>query len=228
MQAPQQLAAFVTGQHLHTALPFSKHNTGEDAQLVDPKPLVMGVVQRRQRPRLQSQRRPPHALQTKRDTEAKGMVKQEFMDNMECIITKALEQGGRREGLTFSWDRVHVNATDAEMAQLGLELAQRLALSPYSPDMHKVIEHFIHRLKQGFFTALRTRPMYYHPWQMQRLLRSVFMSMPREHILADTHTLKLTYQLIAHEAGEVFDFRVGQKRQQFTGVGGNWPPHRYR
>jgi hypothetical protein len=153
------------------------------------------------------------------------MVREEFLDMLRCIMNLLdSEHKGRKKGMKFSWDNARANADDAGLAKVGLAKDQRQVLPTFSPDMHKAIEHTIFRLKVAFWDAVVQHPAHKTPEQFQQLLRDVFADMPREHIRADVVTLPLTYEMIARKEGEVFTHNNGQ----YTGVGGGWPPHRYR
>lgn len=153
------------------------------------------------------------------------MTKEEFIDNLECIV-HVLEQSEQLDGapLLVSWDNAHNNATAADLQDGGFHELKRIPLPPYSPDMHKVVESFLGRLDADFHKRLLHHPSYRSPEQLQSLLLHAFTCMPREHIEASVKGLRLTYRMIFEPAGQ--EFTEGGKA--YTGCGANWPPHKFR
>jgi hypothetical protein len=103
-------------------------------------------------------------------------------------------------------------------------IGRKWALPVRSPDMHKVIEHFFHRLKVDFNVAVLRYPGRLDPIKAQTLLRKVVAKMRAADISKDVKSLPLTYHAIAADKGSVF--RVGGR--EVKGSGGGWPESRLR
>lgn len=153
------------------------------------------------------------------------MTKEEGLDHLSCILNQLEAKGIPKQEMYLSWDNAHANPTAADLLHIGVDPTKRLPLSAYSPDIHKVIEHFFHRLKVAFREARLHYPQITTAREAAQLLRMLASNMPQEHIEKDAETLKLTYQIIATDKGVKF---TGADGKEHVGTGGDWAPRRYR
>lgn len=162
------------------------------------------------------------------------MVREEFQHLMAIAIGKAVKAGLPLEQQYWSWDNAHANMTTAEAQALAGRKHIRLPLPPWSPDMHKVIEHVMHTLKTGFSEALDLTEELPTPKQMQHMVRGIFYDIPAAHIQADVDTLPLTYLSIAAPQGKKITVFEGDEQQgekllgRVVGVEGDWAPKALR
>jgi hypothetical protein len=151
------------------------------------------------------------------------MTKEEFTHMLQLIrqemeATNKLEAG---EKWRYSWDNASVHLRDDEVPDM-IKSGLKWALPPWSPDMHKVIEHFFHRLKEDFWIALARRGKPITTKQAQDLLRKLARDMPVEYISKDVMSLKYTYSVIAAPEGSP----VKVNGDDLVGTGGWYPaPH---
>jgi hypothetical protein len=157
---------------------------------------------------------------------AKGTTTREFQDIMKIFVPDATARM-QKYGLKplFSWDNNRIQAS-ASLRAMGLREEQKVPLPAYSPDMHKVIEHVFAHVKRAVQDALkqsRTRPL--DADDARQLVEVCFRGATTESIMRDVLSLRETYFVIAHAKGIT---AVGLDGEQHTGVGGDWPPNRYR
>lgn len=168
-------------------------------------------------------------LQTMKREDAKVMVRQEFEDLMTIAFERAEELGLPKDQQFWSWDNAHANMTTEDAERLG-RAGIRLPLPPWSPDMHRVIEHVMHTVKTGFAERLDYAAELPSPRQMQHMVQDIFYSIPKEHTKADCDTLPLTYESIRMPQGEKrpLNDKKGELLWLLEGVGGDWAPKALR
>lgn len=167
------------------------------------------------------------------------MTKEECLDNMKCVEAKLREHvygdSGHPRWRTFrqvvrafttgtrflySLDHAPNNVTPADLLdRMNSDPTDVAPLPRYSPDAHKVVEHFINRLEACFYQACARSTDVHTPADLQRVLRTTFYAMPAEPIEKDVASLPLTYRAISTPAGKAFT--VEGKR--YFGSGGGWP-----
>ena len=132
----------------------------------------------------------------------------------------------RRRGLPcyFSFDNDHIQKY-ADLRSMGIQPWEKMPLAPYSPDCHKVIEHFFHRLECDLWESIYSEGGVYNGITLQQRAEQVFWRMRPEPIADDCSTLPLTYKVINTPANQQF---WGENGVLHTGVGGDWPPRAYR
>jgi len=160
-------------------------------------------------------------LQTKKKGSlAASMTKEEFEHMLELIQGELDTMFCEDDGVEwrFSWDNASAHLTDKQLPAW-LSADMKWYLPKYSPDMHKVIEHFFHRLKKDFLREVAQRKTRLTPEAAQSLLRRVAMAMPKEHIAKDVRSLKYTYQAIAADLGKV----MLSNGRVILGSGGGYP-----
>lgn len=164
---------------------------------------------------------------TRRERPARGTTKAEFVDFLkETVekIKKLLEGGESRllwevAGLSgvepmFSFDnpRIHGGAERWEELMLAcdLEKKQRYPLSPYSPDIHRVIEHTHARLCGDFQRWINSHTGPFDlPAYKSKLFELFYERQTPEVIANDVKTLPALYAAIIK-------------------AGGGWPPKPFR
>lgn len=168
-------------------------------------------------------------LQTRRDKnkKAKAMTKEEFTDIMGLLVRQAREDLQRKCGLEpiFSYDNNSVQA-NAKLAAMNLAEENKLELPPWSPDMHKVIEHVFAVLK-GKVQArlLKLNPKCLTPAQARDLVEECFFEITTQGIRADIESMPITWHIISTEEGLLSQ---GPDGRIYKGAGGGWAPTGHR
>jgi hypothetical protein len=128
--------------------------------------------------------------------------------------------------MVASLDNAPIHGGVAAYRELGLRSGQRLELPSLSPDVHKVAEHAIARLKQGVRQHLYKHPDCITSSQLQAALPGIHKQVnPPEVVLKDVLSLQCTYAAIATPAGLQAPVATGAN---VTGTGGDWAPKRLR
>lgn len=158
-------------------------------------------------------------MQTKQGKPAKGCTAREFCDVMKAIQEAASERvapllvGNEQQQLVWSFDndRVHQSALPMLREQGLLTNTNRAPLPPFSPDMHKVVEHCIARLTCMVAAELAdTEDVHQNvAYWMAKLEEMFFGGISAESIARDVASLAETYMAILE-------------------VEGAWPAKKYR
>lgn len=158
--------------------------------------------------------------------EAKSTTRQEFVDLMKAVVTKATSQMGELEMKPlFSYDNNSIQQVP-NMGEMGLRESDRLPLSRYSPDMHKPIEHVFAQLKKKLeWELLQPRAHALTPHEAQALVGKCFKSISTESIFYDVCSLPLTYFVVSRGQGVL---AMGPDGEAHVCSGGNWPARQYR
>ena len=162
---------------------------------------------------------------------AKSTTKEEIQDIIKLWWPKAQEEM-EKLGLKplLSMDNIKIQKA-AKVA--GIKRWDKVTLPPYSPDMHKVVEHFIGNLKGALHKRLYRSSSKITSKLVQELLREIFYckhSVPekaaamleasKSSLDADSNDLVNTYKPISMEEGAEC---VNEKGHVVRGVGGGWP-----
>lgn len=154
------------------------------------------------------------------------MTTEEFEDIITVMwpdVKRQLAEKGYAAKL--SYDNAQQQRT-ADLARMGVQPGEKVDLPPYSPDMHKVIEHTFHRLKKAVYNYLYTLGREATSEDVQEAVRICFMlEAEAETIKKDSDSLIDTYRCIAAGKDEEWEDRHGNRH---LGSGGNWPPAKYR
>jgi hypothetical protein len=154
------------------------------------------------------------------------MTTEEFEDVILCMwpgVKKKLQDGGYKAVL--SYDNVASQA-GAILRSMGLTDAERVNLPPYSPDMHKIIEHTFHRLKDEVYKHCYAFGTEISATELQSIVRAAFAVVAsRETIRADSCSLVDTYRCIATPKDQEW---IDRKGHRHLGSGGDWPPYQLR
>lgn len=138
---------------------------------------------------------------------AKGETAEEFQDILNEIVgrTRLLQLAHptwHGDGAFFSWD----NASFHRSAHLPIGVGARLEIPPKSPDIHKVIEHVFHPVKQAFRRAFGRRRKVKSVKQAMLLLEQVVEGcVDAESIRRDCSTIRATLQTIINNGGDWAD-----------------------
>jgi hypothetical protein len=125
----------------------------------------------------------------------------------------------------FSWDNNSIFKS-ADLQRMGLQPADKVALSEYSPDLHKPIEHVFAQLKHAVQEQLlqpRSQPL--TAAEAQQLVYDCFMAISTESIRKDVDSLPVTYHVVAGDKGVVSQ---GPDGRYHMCSGGDWPARQYR
>lgn len=169
----------------------------------------------------------------KRMRPAKSTTTKEIEDIIPLFWPKALQDMVDMKikgGALLSMDNIKIQANANAK---GLYKRHRVVLPPYSPDMHKVVEHCIGNLKRAVHQRLYKQDYRVTSQQVQQILREEFyckdeqgQEIPEKKeafiksIRADSDDLINTYRANSMEEGEEF---VDDKGKVHRGTGGNWP-----
>jgi hypothetical protein len=156
------------------------------------------------------------------------MTREEMKDYVKVILKLLEKEPVPEGGWHFTWDNAHNNATDDDLADLGLSPGQRLPLPPYGPDLHKVIEHIIHFLKSAFKADATNAGEALTPEEYQAMLLEAFESITPAQVQADANTLPITYLAVARPKGSKTWVTINGKEWVVEGSGGDWPRRSYR
>lgn len=126
-------------------------------------------------------------------------------------IRQAVEKGLRsnpdlelgEHQVLYSYDnpRIHQGAQD-DLEEIGISPLDRVPLPPYSPDMHKVIEHIHSNLGKALKRRLDEDSRICKPKHYAEVLQEEFYKMDTASIQSDIKSLKKTYNEIARRGGE--------------------------
>jgi len=124
----------------------------------------------------------------------------------------------------FSWDNNKIQKY-ADVSKMGLTRADVLPLSPYSPDMHKPIEHYWNHLKHNVQQRLvqpRAQPL--SAAEAIAMVEAEMRAIETMGIFKDVCSLPVTYFVNLAPKGVV---AKGPDGQFHTGSGGDWPAPQY-
>lgn len=125
----------------------------------------------------------------------------------------------------FSWDNNSIFKS-ASLERMGLQPQDKVALSEYSPDLHKPIEHTFAQLKHTVQEELlqpRSQPL--TPAEAQQLVHDCFKAISTASIRKDVESLPVTYHVVAGDKGVVSQ---GPDGRYHVCSGGDWPARQYR
>jgi hypothetical protein len=125
----------------------------------------------------------------------------------------------------FSWDNNSIFKS-ASLQNMGLQPWDKVALSEYSPDLHKPIEHAFAQLKHTVQEQLlqpRSQPL--SAAEAQQLVYDSFKAISTDSIKKDVDSLPVTYHVVAGEKGVVSQ---GPDGCYHVCSGGDWPARQYR
>jgi hypothetical protein len=154
------------------------------------------------------------------------MTQEEFTDNLSAIIRKLEELQVPVGDWAWSWDNARNNGGAIQMEAAGLDPDLRMPLPAYAPDLHKVVEHSIGRLKRQFRAVLVHAARCCNPKQLAGLLRRTFANLDPVAIQKDVASMPLTCQVIAGARGSTVTDPQTQKEWPCTE--GGWAPRRLR
>jgi len=150
------------------------------------------------------------------------MVREEHKDIMMVMAKKAADHKDVLGAEPFwSMDNDSAHITRDQMAEININPACRLPLTPKSPDIHKVIEHEVHRVKDVTKDEVGKHPELHTAREMQALTRKVFYQGMAESVLRDCISLLDTLKAVALPQGFVMHSHTGAPH---AGTGGDWAP----
>lgn len=156
------------------------------------------------------------------------MTQEEFRRNLQNIVKALRALGVRKRDMFFSWDNAHNNGAAADLVTHGIPAGNKLPLPPYSPDIHRVVEHCIHQMKAALdadMLGIAGTGLPENPEQtMQLLVRRAFKQLTPAAIDKDVSGLPLAYKLVAGAKGSTV--KAGGRTWECTG--GDWLPHKLR
>lgn len=104
----------------------------------------------------------------------------------------------------------------ADLGGIGINSEDLFPLPPYSPDMHKVIEHVVNNTWQRFQEYLLEHPSITTPAKVRAAFEHVFYTCNKVcSISQDIDSLPATYTVV-------------HAKKEAGGTEGNWPCARYR
>lgn len=121
----------------------------------------------------------------------------------------------------YSWDNAPANWSNDDMPDGAFEAVYRLPLPPYSPDMHKVIEHCMAHIKRALLRFAHETPELCTPETLQQQAKLAFESITVESIYNDVWSLPTTYAVVAGEEGNTV---TGSDGKRWSCTAGDWPP----
>jgi hypothetical protein len=125
----------------------------------------------------------------------------------------------------FSWDNNSIFKS-ASLERMGLQPQDKVALSEYSPDLHKPIEHAFAQLKHTVQEQLlqpRSQPL--SAEEAQQLVYDSFKAISTVSIQKDVSSLPVTCHVVAGDKGVVSQ---GPDGGYHVCSGGDWPARQYR
>lgn len=133
-------------------------------------------------------------------------------------IQRRAEKTNREHGLQdpkYSFDNAAIHDM-GQLEDLAITWEDRVELPPRSPDMHKVIEHVFGTLEIAMQEALHDDPGLTRGHQYAALLRDLFKS-------------RITPQSVQKDIKSLYPlYRLLHRSKKYGGVGGDWPPARFR
>jgi hypothetical protein len=160
---------------------------------------------------------------------AKSTTKEEFTDIMKKLVEVAREQLAKVDPNLkplFSFDNNKIQKY-APLDKMGITPEEKLELPPYSPDMHKVIEHVFAILKgQVQAEMLRNNPASLKSAAAHKIVEVYFKGGISKHsIQADVKSLPVTWHIISTAEGVTAE---GPDGKMYRGTGGDWADTRHR
>ncbi len=154
--------------------------------------------------RLQSTDRSPTLsfLQTKRGEPAKRQTSDEFAERVLDVKQLSLASKDKhpeyykKGGPFYSWDNASFH-TSMKLHDVGLSEEDMWLLPPNSPDMHKVIEHVVGRVKRALREELCDNANITTVKQVKHVCKQVFFNrITVESVRKDIDSLPTTYRHI--------------------------------
>lgn len=166
------------------------------------------------------------------DGKGKGCTTDEFKAVLKCAAAVIKDKAAKAgtpcpEWLSFDNAPNH-NVGDTFVPGLGFK---RVPLSPYSPDMHKVIEHTFSRFKRSLHASIYDRcaergVSELTPPEVRRLaIAALEEAGAATSIAKDLRTLPVTLRMVATPEGQAF---VAGDGRDYIGTGGNWARESWR
>jgi hypothetical protein len=159
-------------------------------------------------------------LQTRKGQPAKRQTSDEFKDRVQDI--KEASEKSKEEhpqyfskgGPYYSWDNASFH-TSMNLEEVGTCTSDMWELPPNSPDMHKVIEHVVGRVKMALRNALCDNAKLTTVNKLKHECKRVFFEITAESVQKDIDSLPNTYKHI-------------HTKQKQGGREGDWALARYR
>lgn len=157
------------------------------------------------------------------------MVRAEFLDHLRNIVRALQTKGVLRPDMHFSWDNAHNNGTSAELQAAGFSTHDRMELPPYSPDLHRVVEHAIGSIKAAMDATMLTMARSGWPDQpplaFQAALRNACNTITPAGIRKDADGLPLAWRVVAGAEGQKVADTSGR---EWECTAGDWLPKQLR
>lgn len=157
------------------------------------------------------------------------MTRVEFADHLRNIARELEARGERRQEQWFSWDNARANGGSEQLAAVGLSPNHRLPLPPYSPDLHRVVEHSIGRVKAAMDASMLAMATGGWPDDaarvFQKALRKAATTLDTAAISHDAASLALAYRVVAGALGTTVHDDAGRP---WPCTGGDWLPKELR
>lgn len=172
----------------------------------------------------------PSCLQTKKGETAKSMTLAEFADHLRNVGRELVARGERLQRQWFSWDNARANGGSEQLLAAGLPADHRLPLPPYSPDLHRVVEHAIGRVKAAMDATMLAMATGGWPADAARVFQTALREAARNTldagpIIHDAASLRLAYRVVAGEQGETVHDEDGHA---WECTEGDWLPEALR
>lgn len=157
-------------------------------------------------------------LQTAKGNPAKGCTNEEWSHVMQDIMAAAarLRLSGEWPAgapIIYSFDNDKIHQKPETLAALKINYKNRLPLPPYSPDMHRVIEYTVGRLKTAFRKWLYAHPGANTMEKYQDALTTIFFNKKKKSV-ADAETINKSVK------------RLPSLFKEILAAKGGWPPRK--
>jgi hypothetical protein len=158
-------------------------------------------------------------VKSKGTADARKTTREEFVDNIR-LAWALFKQWMPNPRISYDNNLIQKSAN---LADMGLSVLDKLPLAPYSPDVHKVVEHSFAIAKQTIknWLWLLSPHTVITPQVAQQLVWSACMQLRSDGMFKDACSLPTTLAVIAATKGQVVVSPVDGS--QHVGVGGGWP-----
>lgn len=151
----------------------------------------------------------------------------EFEDLMKSVVPLATQLTyqvcGKMPQISLDNNSIFKSAS---LQRMGLQPCQKVALSEYSPDLHKPIEHAFAQVKHIVQEELlQPRSKALTAVEAQQLVYDSFKKISIDSIRRDVDSLPVTYHVVAGDKGVVSQ---GPDGRYHVCSGGDWPARQYR
>jgi hypothetical protein len=149
-----------------------------------------------------------------RGNPARGPTGQEFFQEVLAPVLAAAKnklarklEAGVKPLISFDNDRIHISALENNAVQLRKQYkwdssTMRCPLSPYSPDMHRVIEHTHGLATIKFRQWLYNNPKHYEVHEYQAAFEAIYRECSSAAVIsADVASLPDVYKAVIAENG---------------------------